>query len=159
MNVKQAATRQYQDIVDRVARRVSDPAAGLPREGWIATLRQALGMSRPQLAKRLGVTRARVSQAEQAEVLGNVTLKTMHSFAEAMGCRFVYAMVPEGKVSDVIERQAVKKAHAVVSSASMHMALERQGLSEQQNTREIRRVAEDLMRTMPPDLWTDDWLS
>ena len=159
MSVKQAATRQYQDIVDRVARRVSGPEAGPPREGWIATLRQALGMSRPQLAKRLGVTRARVSQAEQAEVTGNVTLKTMHSFAEAMGCRFVYAMVPEGTVSAVIERQAIKKAKAVVTTASTHMALERQGLSEQQNAREVRRVADDLMRRMPPDLWTDDWLA
>ncbi|WP_395021824.1 mobile mystery protein A [Dongia sp.] len=160
MGVKQAATRQYQGIVDRVAGRLSSPATTLPREGWIATLRQALGMSRPQLAKRLGVTRARISQAEQAEVSGNVTLKTMHAFAEAMGCRFVYALVPvEGKVDDVIRKQALKKAGAIVASASTHMALERQALSRRENDSEVRRIAETLRHEMPSDLWEDDWLS
>ena len=159
MGVQQTATRQYQGIVDRVARRLAGPVAALPREGWIATVRQALGMSRPQLAKRLGVTRARISQAEQAEISGNVTLKTMHAFAEAMGCRFVYAIVPDGKVGDVIKQQAIKKAGAVVSIANTHMALEKQALSRKQNETEIRRIADSLVHTMPSDLWEDDWLS
>jgi predicted DNA-binding mobile mystery protein A len=159
MTVKQTAAKQYQHIVDRVARRMAGPATKLPKEGWIATVRQALGMSRPQLAHRLGVTRARISQAEQAEISGNLSLKTMHAFAEAMGCRFVYAIVPEGKVSDIIKTQATKKAAAIVSSTSTHMALERQALSRRQNEIEVRRLADHLTRTMPSDLWVDDWLS
>jgi len=159
MTVKQTARKQYQDIVDRVARLLSSPVARLPREGWIATLRQALGMSRPQLAKRMGVSRARISQVEQAETSGNVTLQTMQTFAEAMGCRFVYAIVPDGKVTDIIQRQATKKAKAIVSNASTHMALERQGLSQKRNEIEIRRLADHLAYTMPSDLWAEDWLS
>jgi transcriptional regulator with XRE-family HTH domain len=57
-------------------------------------MRKALGMSGAQLARKMGVSRALVSQAESNEVSGNVTMKTMQTMAEAMGCRFVYAVLP-----------------------------------------------------------------
>lgn len=155
MSVRNTVTRQYQAIVDCAARRLGDEPPALPGEGWIATVRKALGMSGAQLAKRLGVTRARVSQAERAETDGGVTLRTMNTFAEAMGCRFVYAIVPEGRIEDVIEAQARKKAGMLVARASSHMALESQSLSEAQNAEEIERIARELVRTMPSTFWAD----
>jgi len=110
MSVRDTVTRQYQAIVDRAASQFGAGQPPLPPEGWIATARKALGMSGAQLAKRLGVTRARVSQAERAEPSGSITLKTMRATAEAMGCRFVYAIVPEDRIEDVIAAQARKKA-------------------------------------------------
>lgn len=155
MSVKDTVTRQYQTIVDRAASRFSGQETSLPPEGWIATVRKALGMSGPQLAKRLRVTRARINKAERAESGGGVTLKTMRSVAEAMGCRFVYAIVPEDQIESVIAAQARKKARAVVSKASDHMALELQSLTKAQNDEQVERIAQDLIRAMPSDLWTD----
>ena len=155
MNVKATAARQYRAIVDRAAASIGKQA-NLPVEGWIATARKALGMSAAQLARRLGVTRARVSQAEQAELSGSVTLKTMHATAQAMGCRFVYAIVPvDGRVEDIIVAQARKKAQALVGKASGHMALELQSLPEEKNRAEVERITDDLVRTMPVDFWTN----
>jgi len=157
MSVRDTVSKQYRAILDRAARQLGEgQRPALPSEGWIATTRKALGMSGPQLAKRLGVTRARVSQAEGAEVEGRVTLRTMKAFAEAMGCRFVYAIVPEGRVEDVVAAQAHKKARALVTRASDHMALESQSLSEAHNAEEVERVARELLRTMPRDFWTDE---
>ena len=155
MAVREAVTKQYQAIVDNAAE-----AAWLqsrqPSEGWIATARKALGMSAAELARRLGVTRARVSQAEQAEPGGGVTLRTMHATAEAMGCRFVYAIVPaQGRAEDLIAAQARRKAEALVGKAAAHMALERQSLSDEKNSAEVDRIARELVRTMPADLWSD----
>lgn len=155
MGVRETAARQYQAIVDGAARRFGRRPPPLPPEGWIATVRKALGMSGAQLAKRLGVTRARVSQAEGAELGGGITLKTMHAAAEAMGCRFVYAIVPEGRIEAVIAAQARRKAQALVGKASDHMALENQSLSKARNAEEAERLARDLMRALPPDLWAD----
>jgi predicted DNA-binding mobile mystery protein A len=155
MSVRDTVTRQYQAIVDRAASRFRGQQPSLPPEGWIATVRKALGMSGTQLAKRLGVTRSRISQAERSETSGGITLKTMRAAAEAMGCRFVYAIVPEDRIEDVIAAQARKKARAIVSKASNHMALEKQSLTEAQNEEEIERVAQDLIRTMPPDFWVE----
>lgn len=156
MTMKQTVARQYQAIVDRAAASIGRRPS-LPSEGWIATARKALGMSGAQLARRLGVTRARVSQAEQAEPSGGVTLKTMQTIAEALGSRFVYAIVPvEGRAEDAIAAQARKKAQALVGKASVHMALERQSLPEDKNKAEVGRIANELVRTMPADFWADE---
>ena len=77
-----------------------------PQEGGLRTVRNALGMSGTQLAKRLGVTKSRVSKAEQDEPSVSVTLKTMQSMAEAMDCKFVYAVVPNEDVEAIIQQRA-----------------------------------------------------
>ena len=127
MSVKTVAQRQYRSIVDNAAASV----AGLktPPEGWLRTVRSALGMSGAEVAKKMGVTRARITKAEHAELTGGVTLKSMQATAEALGCRFVYAIIPSsGRIEDIITAQARKKAIAIVGTASKHMALENQKL-------------------------------
>jgi len=154
MRMKEAVAKQYQAIVDRAAASIGRQPS-LPSEGWIATTRKALGMSAAQLARRLGVTRARASKVEQAELAGGVTLRTMRATAEAMGCRFVYAIIPvEGRVEAVIAAQARKKAQAIVATASAHMALERQALPDEKNRAEVEKIAGELARTMPADFWS-----
>ena len=152
--MKRLAATQYRAIAGRAA-----PLSQLvmPGEGWIATIRKALGMSGTELGRRLGVTRARVSQAVRAEREGGITLKAMEDFAEAMGCRFVYAIVPpEGRVESLVAAQARRKAEALVARASAHMALERQALPEKKNRAEVERLARELMEDMPPDFWTGE---
>jgi predicted DNA-binding mobile mystery protein A len=152
MTVKEVVLRQYRTIVNRAASRLAELSA--PREGWVRTVRTALGMSGPDLAARLGLTRARISQTEAAERTGGVTIRTMRSVAEAMGCRFVYAIVPQsGTIEDVIKTQAGRKAEALVRRAGGHMALEDQALSQEAMRAEIERVAEELSRKMPADFW------
>lgn len=152
MNVKDTVLRQYRGIVNHAARKTG--TVSMPREGWLRTVRKALGMSGPELANRLKTTRQRISQIEEAERSGNLTLETMQDAAKAMGCRFVYAIIPErGTIQDIIKMQARKKAEALVARASGHMALEDQALSKDATRAEIERVAEDLARIMPSDFW------
>lgn len=154
MSVKHLAARQYRAVVDRA---LPLSRVDVPGDGWIATIRKALGMSGAALARRLGVTRARVSQAERAEREGGITLKAMEEFAAAMGCRFVYAIVPEaGRVEDIVSAQARRKAEALVARASDHMALEQQALSAKKNRAEVERVARELMEDMPSDFWAGE---
>jgi predicted DNA-binding mobile mystery protein A len=152
MSVKSVAQQQYQRLVDGAAGHIG---LRTPPEGWLRTVRKALGMSGAQLAKRMGVTRARIAQAERAELGGGATLKSMQAAAEAMGCRFVYAIVPEKRIEDVIAAQARKKAKALVGTASTHMALESQNLPNDMIAAEVERHAGDLAREMPPDFWSD----
>lgn len=153
MSVKRAVQQQYQTLVNRAA--VSAAAIKTPSEGWLMTVRKALGMSGAQLARRMGVTRARIGHAEQAELNGTITLNSMKSAAEAMGCRFVYAIVPAGTVENVVSEQARKKATAIVGTASKHMALENQTLPKSKIEQEVARVTRDLTHEMPSDFWDD----
>lgn len=153
MSVKTIVHQQYQHLVDRAA-----VHSGLrtPPEGWLRTVRKALGMSGAQLAKKMGVTRARIAQAEQAELSGGTTLKSMQATAEAMGCRFVYAIIPaSGRIEDMITAQARKKAMAIVGTASKHMALESQKLPDDKIAQEIERLTREIAQEMPSDFWND----
>jgi predicted DNA-binding mobile mystery protein A len=152
MSVKKTVRQQYQRIVDKAA---SCATLQIPPEGWLRTVRNALGISGAHLSKRMGVTRARVAQAEHAELTGGVTLKSMQTLAEAMGCKFVYAIVPPGRIEDIVMAQARKKAMAIVGTASKHMALESQTLPNDKIAQEIDRLTQELAREMPPDFWSD----
>jgi predicted DNA-binding mobile mystery protein A len=160
MSIKKIVAKQYRDKVNRAVSQFDSlsmiPNYGLPQEGWLRTVRTALGMSGTQLAKKLGVTKARISKAEQDEPLGSVTLKTMHTMAEAMDCKFVYAIVPKQNVENVIKERAIEKARAEVKSASTHMALEGQSLNKEQLEYEIERIAAQIVDKMPSDFWNDE---
>ena len=149
--VKDIARRQYARLIDRAAQQL----AGLevPREGWINIMRKALGISGPELARRLGVTRAAVYQAERKEREGGVTLHHMEALAEALGGHFVYAIVPAESIEDILLTQARKKAEHVTRRASAHMALEMQALTPLQTDEEIERMARELLRERPADFW------
>jgi predicted DNA-binding mobile mystery protein A len=155
MRIQNTIIQQYQRLVDRASFSGSDLA--FPPEGWLRTMRKALGMSGAQLARKIGVTRALISQAENNEVHGNVTLKTMQTMAEAMGCRFVYAVLPpKGKeTEDVIFAQAMKKARAIAERTNEHMALEGQSLFKATLENQIERLAQRLAVEMASDFWND----
>jgi predicted DNA-binding mobile mystery protein A len=153
MSVKRTVQQQYQSIVDRAAGHAG--VLRTPPEGWLRTARKALGMSGAQLARRMGLTRARIAHAEHAELSGSVTLKSMQAAAEAMGCRFVYAIVPPQSVEDLVIAQARKKAKAVVGAASTHMALESQVLPNEKIAEEVTRLTRDIAYEMPPGFWDE----
>ncbi len=156
MSVKTTVQKQYQAKVDQAA---AAPVWGLkrPSEGWIASVRKALGISAAQLGRMVGRTRANISAAERSEQNNRATLQTMGTMAEAMGCKFVYAIIPaEGRIDDVLTTQARKKARTLVARASTHMALEKQALSEDQIDDEIEGLARELLRNPPSDFWEDE---
>ncbi len=154
MSIEKIVAKQYRDKVNHAVNQFGSLPI-LPQEGWIRTVRKALGMSGTQLAKRLGVTKARVSKAEQDEPTGSVTLKSMQAMAEAMDCKFVYAVVPKQNVEEVIKLRAIDKARIQVKAASIHMALEAQSLNKEQLNFEVKRIAAQIMDKMPADLWND----
>lgn len=153
MGVKATARQQYVRITDRAGEALAGLA--IPPEGWLATFRKALGMSGAQVAQRLGITRSAIYQAERNESVGAITLNQMEKLAEAMGGRFVYAIVPEDGVEGIIRKQARRKAEASVRRAAAHMALENQALPEQRTRDRIDELAGQLARDMPPGFWED----
>ena len=152
MSVRETAKRQYRRIIDGAAEQIG--SLKIPREGWLTTMRKALGMSAPQLARRAGVTKAAIYQAERKEREGGISIRQMEKLAGSLGGRFVYAIVPDGGVvSDQVRVQAQAKAENIVRRASAHMALEKQSLPDRQIVQEIERLSDKLVRDMPRDFW------
>ena len=153
MSVKNTVISQYRDKINHAALKAKD--LDMPPEGWICTVRKALCMSAAQLSRRLGKSRALVSNREKAELSGSVTLKTMESMAEAMGCKFVYAILPEDNIDSILEIRARNKAQSLVKESSKHMALEQQALSKKQIIFEIEQLQVDMLKDISADFWND----
>ena len=150
MSVKRTVRQQYQAVVNRAAG--DGKAFGTPSEGWQRTARKSLGMSGAKLARRMGVTRARISNVEKDELRGAVTLQSMQTAAEAMGCRFVYAIVPPETAEELIAAQA-RRRRPRWWHGGRHMALESQALPTKLHR--VRRLTRDFVYEMPSDFWDD----
>jgi predicted DNA-binding mobile mystery protein A len=77
-----------------------------PVRGWIKAVREALGMTTDQLAKRLGVKQPSVVAIEQSEGKGTIELQTLRRVAEALDCTLVYALVPNKPLEATVRERA-----------------------------------------------------
>ncbi len=128
-------------------------APSRPKEGWIRTLRKALGMTGSQLAARLGVKKAQVSQMELMELEDRITLRQLRKAADALQCDLAYAFVPRQPVEVTLRTQASRKAQERVMQVHAHMSLEAQQLPPEVLAAEIARETEQLLRGKPGEVW------
>src|SRR5579862_2393390 len=77
-----------------------------PPKGWIRAIRDALGMTTAQFARRLKIAQPSAVELEQSEASNSITLRTLERAAEALGCRVIYALIPEKPLQETIRNQA-----------------------------------------------------
>ena len=152
MNPKQLklARRQLDQTLKRFQVLQSIP---VPKKGWIRAIRDTLGMTGSRLAHRLGVKQQRITRIEQDERLGKVTLRTMQQTAEAMDCIFVYAIVPRDSLEAIVRKQAQMLAQKRMAQSSHTMHLEQQELTEEEQSRALEDLIDEIIDTMPKTLW------
>ena len=97
------------------------------RVGWIASVREALGLTLGQIGKKMGSSRQAVQQLEKADATDRITLGALRRAAEAMGWELVYALVPKsGAFTELAERAVGDSAARDVKSVVHTMMLEDQ---------------------------------
>lgn len=127
----------------------------VPHKGWIRAIRNALGMSGRQLAKRIDITKQRVSFIEKQEIDGSVTFNTMKKTAESLNCVFVYALVPRDSLKEIVHTQAKLVASKRLFRASHTMSLEGQALSKNESERILATMIRDIVDNPPSNLWDE----
>jgi predicted DNA-binding mobile mystery protein A len=134
------------------------PLAKSPRppKGWLRAIRDALGMTTAQFARRLGVSQPRIVELEQSEASGSVTLNTLRRAAEALGCRLVYVLVPEQPLAETVRERADLLAARQTGAVAQSMRLEDQEVTSKEVGKELhRRQVEQLLRR-PARLWDEN---
>ena len=94
--------------------------------GWIRCLRQALGMKLKDLAQITGLSAHSITELEQREVQGKVTVNKLKQMAEAMNCKLVYAFLPKQPLEEYVNQRAHQRALEILKTAEIHMTLEEQ---------------------------------
>jgi predicted DNA-binding mobile mystery protein A len=102
-----------------------------PSKGWIRSIRQALGLSSGELARRLGTSRQLPLQLEKSEAEDRISLKSLRAAANALDCDLVYALVPRAEsMQKLIENRARAEAKDRVLGVEHSMALENQAVGK-----------------------------
>jgi predicted DNA-binding mobile mystery protein A len=127
-----------------------------PPKGWLRAIRDALGLTTAQFARRLGVSQPRITELEKSEVNGTVTLNTLQRAAEALGCRLVYALVPEKPLAETVRERAELLAQRGLAAVEHTMRLEDQSVKEKAAAKELRRQFIDELLRRPARLWDDE---
>jgi predicted DNA-binding mobile mystery protein A len=124
-----------------------------PRYGWIREIRDALGMTAEQLAKRAGVSQPTIAKLERSEEAETISLKSLKKIAEAMDCRLVYAFVPQESLEATLTQQAEHQASKQIGRIEHTMRLEAQGRDAEEMERERKELAQEMIRTLSRDIW------
>jgi len=127
-----------------------------PPRGWIKAIREALGMTTAQLAKRLGVSQPRVPGIEKAEVSGSIKLDSLERAARALNCRLVYALVPIESLESLVEDRARELAKKRLRATSHSMALENQLVDVADEQEHLERLVQKLLNQPGSALWEDE---
>jgi predicted DNA-binding mobile mystery protein A len=120
--------------------------------GWIKAIRQALGMSSAQLAKRVGMKQPTLTAIEQSELKGTIQLTTLRRVAEAMDCTLVYALVPNKPLENIVRERTRKVARRHLQAVEHSMALEKQAVSPKDFEKRLDALASEIS---PRALWDE----
>lgn len=98
-----------------------------PSGGWIASVREALGVSQRQVGKQMRTSGQAIQQFEKAEAEDRITLRALRRVAGTMGCELVYVLVPKsGSFAELAEQPTREQAARDVQRVVHTMALEDQ---------------------------------
>lgn len=122
----------------------------VPVRGWIKAIREGLGMSSEQLARRLGVKQPSVVALEQSEAKGTIALATLRRVAEALDCTLVYALVPNQALETIVRDRARILLRRRREPVEHSMLLEDQAVSAKDSE---ARLDEFVRETNPSRLW------
>jgi predicted DNA-binding mobile mystery protein A len=126
-----------------------------PPEGWLRSIREALGMTMAQLARRLDVSQPRIVAIERAEVSGAISLATLERAAEALGCSLVYALVPRASLEKTVEERA---GHLAEKQWQLRATLPFGGAALKSSEEQVwlRRWTRSFVARGGAKLWNDD---
>ena len=110
-------------------------------------------MTAAQLAARLNVSQPRVFALEKDEIRGALTLETIARAAWALNCTFVYALVPNTSLEDMVSEQVRKKVAERLETVNHTMKLEAQELSAADILAEQERMINELLKGNLRGVW------
>jgi predicted DNA-binding mobile mystery protein A len=145
--------RARQRLDDRLLPLKPEDRFKAPPKGWVRAIRDALGMTGVQFAKRLGVRPQSVEALEKSEANGTIQFNTLRRAAEALDCTLVYAIVPNTSLTDAVSARARKIAVRELSRVAHTMKLEAQGTSDANLEARIEAYIRDVLKDR--DLWNE----
>jgi predicted DNA-binding mobile mystery protein A len=153
MKKNKKATTLTRKQLDKRLQKIARSGLFVPPQGWIASIRSALGMTQSQLAARLGMSRQNLNKLEKSELAGTLEIKTLRKVAQSLGCEISYVLLPKTSLDDTVIKQAAIVASKIVGETEKHMRLEKQGTQSHFQKKSVSDLAEEIAHEGGKKLW------
>lgn len=124
-----------------------------PKSGWVKAIREAIGMTTQQLARRMGIQQSGVTLLEQREVDKKITLESLERAAHALNCELVYALIPKKSLQKIVDDQATLAAKAILARTTHTMQLEMQEAGTEETKLHESELAQEIKNKLDSRLW------
>ena len=139
---------------DKRIRKIAQIKDENPPNGWIYSIRMALGMSMRQLGKLAEITPQGVKDIETREKNGNITLASLEQIGKKLNMKLVYGFVPlDGSLQKMIDKRANDIATKIVARTANTMKLEDQAVSQAMLKKSIKAKAQEIKQKNLKALW------
>ena len=124
-----------------------------PHKGWLAAIREVLGMTVTQFGEQMGISQAAAFKMEKREQEKTIQLQTLEKAATALNCELVYALVPKTTLQGHIEHQAKIKAMRYLQAVGHSMSLEQQAIDDDATKAQFQQLVAEFQAN-PKTLWS-----
>ena len=139
---------------DKRIRKIAQIKDDNPPNGWIYSIRMALGMSMRQLGKLAEITPQGVKDIETREKNGNITLASLEQIGKKLNMKLVYGFVPlDGSLQKMIDKRAFDIATKIVTRTANTMKLEDQAVNQAMLKKSIKAKAQEIKQKNLKTLW------
>ncbi|MBC7463694.1 MAG: mobile mystery protein A [Actinobacteria bacterium] len=146
---RESRVRDRRTLDNRLNKLPKKEEFAVPPQGWIKSIREALGMSAADLGNRMGIARQSVLTLEESESQGRAGMDSLNRAAEALDCTFIYGFIPNSSLESILRNQVVKIVDQSMGTVSHSMKL------EDQATKLTDSAYEDLVTELmnSPKVW------
>ena len=116
-------------------------------------IREGLGLTQKQLAKKLGTSQAQLSRIEENP--SGSTLESLVKLVTALGCTFSGLLTSEKGLEEIINNQAKKKAEQMLKRTFANMAMEKQAPEKKAYDFQLKKLIAELTANPNSELWEE----
>ncbi len=130
-------------------------ARELPLGRQVQLIRDALGMTQVQLAKRCGIRRDVLARIESDHSI-DLRLSTVRKLAKGLGCGLIARFLPEEEIEKVLDRQSLEAARKLVGLSRSTAGLEKQMPEDRYIEQEVKAMQYRIREKRSSSIWEND---
>ena len=124
----------------------------LPIGDQVRGVREALGMTQTQLARRSGLAQSVIAEIEAGK-RADLCLSTIKRLAAGLNCETLVQIIPEKNVAQLLDEQSTKIAKMIVATSSGSAAIELQLPEQNVIDEQVNQIKRDLLKKHRSALW------
>ena len=151
MNKAKLKGLKLKQIIASMKERMPIPVGRLGQR--LKDIREALGMTQKQLAKKLKVKQPLIARMEKN--ISSCSLDTITRIANGLECELMGMIVSKEPLEDIIRKRAERAAKKLLDRTFASMAMEKQMPTADAYKYQFRRYVENFISHPGPELWED----